>query len=104
MHCRRRTYHSTRALRPALPGGRGDGTRGGSGDPAAGRGGATSPPGSGDRPAASSRTASARTLQLGRVSQQAVEDGQVVRLLVAPGELLLDPAPACGTHGPPTGL
>src|SRR5260370_11140035 len=82
MRRRRRTYHARRALLPGRCWAYEDG----------------------DRRAASSRTAGAHTLGVGRTSEQAVIDGQVMRLLMAPRQLLLDPAPARGTHGSPPGL
>ena len=104
MHCRRRTYHAMRAL---LPGRSWEGDDATSGRPVgsiAELGGAASPADSDGRPDASSRMAGAHTLGTGLTSKQAVVDGQVMRLLMAPRQLLLDPAPARGTHASPPGL
>jgi hypothetical protein len=48
--------------------------------------------------------AGTHTLNVGITSKQAVVDGQVVRLLMAPRQLLLDPAPTLVTHASPPRL
>ena len=78
MHCRRRTYHARRARCPTAAESRNDGT--------------------------SSRMAGAHALDAGLTSEQAVVDRQVMRLLMAPRQLLLDPAPTRGTHASPPRL
>ena len=95
MHCRRRTYHATRAVRPPVSRAEVTARRPWL-RPIAELGGAASRWTAAD-PAVSSRWVAATRLLSGSPSEQAVVDGQVVGLLVVPGQLLLDPAPPRGT-------
>ena len=94
MRCRRRTYHTIRALLPDRFRDRDDVTWGRPAGSVAELDDAASSADSGDRPAASSRMTGVHPPSVGLTSKQAVVDGQVMRLLMAPRQLLFDPGSA----------